>query len=61
MEEKTEFWNPFEDEKVVSDPYKTLIVSRLNYATTEKGLKHEFEVSGSLCLEIWSNQECENY
>jgi hypothetical protein len=33
-------WNPFEGEQMTSDPYKTLVVARLNYATTEKGLKH---------------------
>ena len=46
LEAKVEQWNPFEDTNAKSDPYKTLVVTRLNYATTERGLKHEFEVSG---------------
>lgn len=29
-----ESWNPFVDDKVTSDPEKTLIVARLNYTTT---------------------------
>jgi U1 small nuclear ribonucleoprotein len=40
-----EEWNPFADEKITSDPEKTLIVARLSYKTTEKSLRFEFEVS----------------
>ncbi len=37
-----------------SDPEKTLLVARLNYETTEKTLKFEFEVSYfSISQEIW--------
>lgn len=42
--QEIEEWNPFADEKISSDPEKTLIVARLNYKTTEKSLKFEFEV-----------------
>ena len=38
-------WNPFVDDNIKSDPLKTLLVARLNYKTTEKTLKYEFEVS----------------
>ena len=38
-------WNPFQKDNVTADPDRTLFVSRLNYKTTEKELKYEFEVS----------------
>lgn len=41
-------WNPFEDEKHTTDPLKTLFVSNLNYDTSEKKIKREFEQFGDL-------------
>ena len=41
-------WNPFEDPNVSSDPFKTLFVGRLNYETTEKKLRKEFEAYGQI-------------
>lgn len=41
-------WNPFENEKHTVDPYKTLFVSNLNYETSEKKLKREFEQHGEI-------------
>jgi U1 small nuclear ribonucleoprotein len=41
-------WNPFEDAEVSSDPYKTLFVGRLNYSTTEKRLRKEYEQYGTI-------------
>jgi len=40
--------NPFEDEEVVGDPYKTLFVGRLPYAITEEDLIREFKVYGTI-------------
>ena len=55
-----EDWNPFEDEKVASDPEKTLIVGRLSYKTSEKTLSYEFEVSLSKTAEVRDNQVGQN-
>jgi U1 small nuclear ribonucleoprotein len=41
-------WNPFEDLNISSDPFKTLYVGRLNYDTTEKKLRKEFEAYGPI-------------
>lgn len=41
-------WKPTEDTKATDDPMKTLFVSRLNYETTEKKLKREFEIYGPI-------------
>jgi len=41
-------WNPFEDANITSDPYKTLFIGRLNYDTTEKRLRKEFESFGPI-------------
>lgn len=41
-------WNPFEDPNVTQDPYKTLFVGRLNYKTTERKLRREFEEYGPI-------------
>ncbi|CAD8080782.1 unnamed protein product [Paramecium primaurelia] len=43
-----QLWNPFEDPNITSEPYKTLFVSRLNYATTDKKLRKEFEEYGPI-------------
>ncbi len=51
-----EEWNPFEDEKVASDPEKTLLVGRLSHKTTEKSLSFEFEVSAISSAEIRYHQ-----
>jgi len=47
-EEALEDWNPHEDEKVDSDPFKTLFVARINYDTSESKLKREFEEYGRI-------------
>jgi U1 small nuclear ribonucleoprotein len=39
-------WNPFEEKNITSDPYKTVIVARLNYQTTDRTIKQEFEKYG---------------
>ena len=41
-------WNPFEDPNITTDPYKTLFIGRLNYETTEKKLRKEFEAYGPI-------------
>ncbi|KAH6599054.1 hypothetical protein BASA50_003263 [Batrachochytrium salamandrivorans] len=41
-------WDPHKDEKATAEPYKTLFVSRLSYATTEKSLRKEFEAFGEV-------------
>ncbi|PVU93808.1 hypothetical protein BB561_003023 [Smittium simulii] len=41
-------WKPHENSKATQDPYKTLIVSRLNYQISEKDLLREFERYGSI-------------
>lgn len=48
LEEQTENWDPSKDEKIQSDPFKTIIVSRLSYETNEKRLEKEFEKYGSV-------------
>lgn len=45
IQQRISQWNPFEYPQATEDPEKTLFVSRLSYKTTEKDLKHEFEVS----------------
>ncbi|KAJ3055375.1 hypothetical protein HK097_010720 [Rhizophlyctis rosea] len=41
-------WRPSEDDQATNDPYKTLFVGRLNYSTTEKGLRKHFEQWGPI-------------
>ncbi|KAF9115479.1 hypothetical protein BGX27_007608 [Mortierella sp. AM989] len=43
-----ETWDPNSDEKVVGDPYKTLQISRLSYDCTEKDLRREFSMYGTI-------------
>ncbi|KAF9435592.1 hypothetical protein BGZ76_005924 [Entomortierella beljakovae] len=43
-----ESWDPNKDEKIVGDPYKTLHISRLSYDCTEKDLRREFAVYGTI-------------
>ena len=45
LDDKIHHWNPFE-ENLVSDPYKTLIVARLKFETSERTIKLEFEKYG---------------
>merc|ERR1712050_421698 len=41
-------YDPHKDGNVAGDPFKTLFVARISYDTTEKKLKREFEVLGSI-------------
>jgi len=41
-------YEPHKDPNAVGDPWKTLFVARISYDTTEKKLKREFEVFGSI-------------
>lgn len=41
-------YDPHKDQNAVGDPFKTLFVARISYDTTEKKLKREFEVFGSI-------------
>ncbi|KAJ9064810.1 hypothetical protein DSO57_1026387 [Entomophthora muscae] len=41
-------WNPNEDPEISGDPFKTLIIARLNYAVTESELKRELELYGPI-------------
>merc|ERR1712217_397109 len=43
-----EKYDPHKDGNVAGDPFKTLFVARISYDTTEKKLKREFEVFGSI-------------
>jgi len=46
MDDVVKKWEPSKDSKSTSDPYKTLVVARLNYSTSEHKLKREFEMYG---------------
>ncbi|CAD8186603.1 unnamed protein product [Paramecium pentaurelia] len=48
VKKRLQTWNPFEDPNITSDPYKTLFVGRLNFATTDKKLRKEFEEYGPI-------------
>lgn len=41
-------YDPHKDSNAAGDPFKTLFVARVSYDTTEKKLKREFEVFGSI-------------
>merc|ERR1712056_163255 len=41
-------YDPHKDPNANGDPFKTLFVARISYDTTEKKLKREFEVFGSI-------------
>merc|ERR1712060_329657 len=43
-----ESYDPHKDANAAGDPFKTLFVARISYDTTEKKLKREFEVFGSI-------------
>jgi len=47
-EESLEAWNPHEDAKAESDPFRTLFVARINYDTNQSKLKREFEEYGRI-------------
>eukprot|EP01017_Pseudomicrothorax_dubius_P026009 TRINITY_DN286_c0_g1_i10.p1 TRINITY_DN286_c0_g1~~TRINITY_DN286_c0_g1_i10.p1 ORF type:complete len:248 (+),score=65.08 TRINITY_DN286_c0_g1_i10:66-809(+) len=46
LKDRSKEYVPADDPNVEGDPYKTIIVARLNYETTEKTLKKEFERYG---------------
>ncbi|KAJ8470114.1 hypothetical protein OPV22_024457 [Ensete ventricosum] len=46
--EELEKYDPSKDPIVTSDPYKTLVVARLNYETTDHQIKREFETYGPI-------------
>jgi len=48
LEELIKKYDPHKDANAVGDPFKTLFVARISYDTTEKKLKREFEVFGSI-------------
>ncbi|KAJ3175851.1 hypothetical protein HDU87_005679 [Geranomyces variabilis] len=61
VETGMEVWDPNSDPNAVSDPYKTLFVSRLSYDTTEKDLKREFGKFGPIkSLRIVTNSKEDN-
>ena len=47
-EEALENWNPHEDPKAESDPFRTLFVARINFDTSQSKLKREFEEFGRI-------------
>ena len=48
VELEKEDWDPKKDKKATEDPYRTLMVARLSYDTTEKKLRREFEQYGPI-------------
>lgn len=48
VEQKMALWDPSNNPEATSDPYKTIFVGRLNYETTEKKLRREFESYGAI-------------
>jgi len=48
MQQYLEKYDAHKDPNANGDPFKTLFVARLSYDTTEKKLKREFEVFGSI-------------
>jgi len=47
-EESLEAWNPHEDAKAESDPFRTLFIARINFDTSQSKLKREFEEYGRI-------------
>lgn len=47
-EEALEAWNPHEDAKAESDPFRTLFIARINFDTSQSKLKREFEEFGRI-------------
>jgi len=57
-EEFLEEWNPHEDEKIESDPFKTLFIARINFDTSESKLRREFEEFGRIrCIRLVENMK----
>jgi len=48
LKKLTEKYDPHKDPNCTGDPFKTLFVARISYDTTEKKLKREFEVFGTI-------------
>jgi len=48
LKEFLDKYDPHKDPNASGDPFKTLFVARISYDTTEKKLKREFEVFGSI-------------
>merc|ERR1719379_616270 len=48
MKKLVEKYDPHKDGNASGDPFKTLFVARISYDTTQKKLKREFEVFGSI-------------
>lgn len=48
LQEGLQRWNPARDQKVHGDPYATLFVARLEYATSEDSLRREFARYGPI-------------
>eukprot|EP00624_Nannochloropsis_granulata_P004879 evm.model.NODE_34650_length_7355_cov_19.795240.3 len=48
VELEKEDWDPKKDKKATEDPYRTLMVARLSFDTTEKKLRREFEQYGPI-------------
>jgi len=48
LKKLTGSYDPHKDPQCSGDPFKTLFVARISYDTTEKKLKREFEVFGSI-------------
>jgi len=48
LKSQIEKYDPHKDSNATGDPFKTLFVGRISYDTTEKKLKREFEVFGSI-------------
>lgn len=48
LKEFLEKYDPHKDANASGDPFKTLFIARISYDTTEKKLKREFEVFGSI-------------
>lgn len=40
--------SPFTQEGVTEDPFKTIVVSKLNFETTDERLKQEFSIYGNV-------------
>ncbi|EGR29151.1 u1 small nuclear ribonucleoprotein 70 kda, putative [Ichthyophthirius multifiliis] len=41
-------WNPFEDSKITSDPYKTLVLNNISYNANEQKIKEHFKMYGPI-------------
>ncbi|XP_047333832.1 U1 small nuclear ribonucleoprotein 70 kDa [Impatiens glandulifera] len=46
--EELEKYDPHNDPNISGDPYKTLFVAKLNYDTTDRSIKREFEAYGPI-------------